>query len=147
MIGPSSLLIAASTAAGLLTAGTVPASQAAVGIAWGACAALLLHLLARVAAWPVMFLTVTDKRMILVRGVVRRKVTTIPLADIADLGFQRPPLGLMFGYGTFIIKSAGIINSAGQDRALRRIRYVPYPEQLYLEVCALLVPPEPDDGT
>ena len=30
----------------------------------------------------------------------------------------------------------------GQDQALRTIDHVPYPEQLYLEICALIFPAE-----
>ena len=44
--------------------------------------------------------------------------------------------GRLFGYGEFIIESAG------QDQALRNIPFIPYPEQLYVEVCKLLFPDE-----
>ena len=43
-------------------------------------------------------------------------------------------LGRVFGYGTFDLESAG------QDQALKKVDFIPYPEQLYLEVCALLFP-------
>ena len=48
--------------------------------------------------------------------------------------FQRSFLGRMLGYGTFILESAG------QDQALSTVDHIPYPEQLYLEVCALIFP-------
>jgi hypothetical protein len=58
----------------------------------------------------------------------------MPLAKVTDMTFQRSFLGRVFGYGTFILESAG------QDQALSRVDFIPYPEQLYLEVCALLFP-------
>ena len=30
------------------------------------------------------------------------------------------------------------MESAGQDQALRNVKFIPYPEQLYLEVCGLI---------
>jgi hypothetical protein len=40
----------------------------------------------------------------------------------------------MLGYGEFILESAG------QKQAIRDVKYVPYPEQLYLEISALVFP-------
>jgi len=56
----------------------------------------------------------------------------MPLTKVTDMSFNRPPMGRLLGYGTFIVESAG------QDQALRTINHLPYPEQLYLEVCGLL---------
>ena len=38
----------------------------------------------------------------------------------------------MLGYGKFVVESAG------QDQALQTVDHLPYPEQLYLEVCGLI---------
>ncbi len=43
-------------------------------------------------------------------------------------------LGRLLGYGTFVMESAG------QDQALSKIDFIPYPEQLYLEVVGLIFP-------
>ncbi len=48
------------------------------------------------------------------------------------MSFQRSSLGRVPGYGEFILESAG------QDQALRVVDHLPYPEQLYLEVCGLI---------
>jgi Bacterial PH domain len=56
----------------------------------------------------------------------------MPLAKVTDMSFQRSAMGRIFGYGEFILESAG------QDQALNKIDYLPYPEQLYLEVCGLI---------
>jgi hypothetical protein len=46
--------------------------------------------------------------------------------------FERSAIARVLGYGTFIVESAG------QDQALSRIDHLPYPEQLYIEVCGLI---------
>jgi hypothetical protein len=47
----------------------------------------------------------------------------------------------MLGFGEFIVESAG------QDQALRVIDHIPYPEQLYLEVCEMLFGSSDDQGS
>jgi len=64
----------------------------------------------------------------------------MPLVKVTDMTFQRSFLGRLFGYGTFILESAG------QDQALSTVDYIPYPEQLYLEVCSLIFKPLKEDG-
>jgi len=53
---------------------------------------------------------------------------------VTDMTFRQSFPGRIFGYGTFILESAG------QDQALSNVPFIPYPEQLYLEVCELLFP-------
>ena len=103
-------------------------------IVWGGYLSVLLYFLQRVAAWQATYFTVTDSRMILVSGFAVRKVAMMPLARVTDMSFQRSALGRLLGYGEFIVESAG------QDQALRTIDFLPYPDQLYLEVCGLIVP-------
>jgi hypothetical protein len=55
------------------------------------------------------------------------------------MSFQRTTMGRLLGYGQFILESAG------QDQALRIVDYLPYPEQLYLEVCGLIFKGKDDD--
>jgi len=55
------------------------------------------------------------------------------------MSFQRSLLGRMLGYGEFVMESAG------QDQALRTVPFIPYPETLYLEVCQMIFPNK-DDG-
>jgi hypothetical protein len=73
-------------------------------------------------------------RMVLVSGFVVRKVAMMPLVKVTDMSFQRSALGRLLGYGEFIVESAG------EKQALRSINFLPYPEQLYLQVCDLLFP-------
>jgi len=39
------------------------------------------------------------------------------------------------------------VESAGQDQALRNVKFIPYPEQLYLEVCGLIFKEEEPKDT
>jgi uncharacterized membrane protein YdbT with pleckstrin-like domain len=102
-----------------------------VWLAWGL---LMLRLIVAAATWAVDYFVVTSHRVILTSGLITRKVAMMPLAKVTDMTFQRSFLGRVFGYGTFILESAG------QDQALSKVDFIPYPEQLYLEVCALLFP-------
>jgi hypothetical protein len=78
--------------------------------------------------------------MLLSSGLVTHKVNMMPLTKVTDMSFQRTATGRIFGYGEFIVESAG------QDQALSNIKFLPYPEQLYLEVCGLIFK-DKDDGS
>src|SRR5580700_2040863 len=119
---------------GLLAAGELTRRSVRPKIVWGAYLPVLLYFLQRVAAWQATYFTVTDMRMILVSGFVVRKVAMMPLAKVTDMSFQRSALGRLLGYGEFIVESAG------EEQALRTIDFLQYPEQLYLEVCGLVFP-------
>jgi membrane protein YdbS with pleckstrin-like domain len=108
-----------------------------VWLAWGVLLARTVWL---AATWAVDYFVVTSQRMILTSGLLVRKVAMMPLNKVTDMSFQRSFPGRLFGYGEFIIESAG------QDQALRNIPYIPYPEQLYLEVCNLLFPGDRGPG-
>lgn len=119
---------------GLLAAGELTRRSVRPKIVWGAYLPVLLYFLQRVAAWQATYFTVTDMRMILVSGFVVRKVAMMPLTKVTDMSFQRSALGRLLGYGEFIVESAG------EEQALRTIDFLQYPEQLYLEVCGLVFP-------
>jgi membrane protein YdbS with pleckstrin-like domain len=104
-------------------------------ILWGV---LLLNLAVRVWAWAVTYFVVTSQRFVLASGIVTRNVNMMPLAKVTDMTFQRSALGRILGYGKFILESAG------QDQALTNVDYLPYPEQLYLEVCGLIFKDQED---
>ena len=119
---------------GLVAAGELTRRSVRPKIVWGAYLPVLLYFLQRVAARRATSFTVTDMRMILVSGFVVRKVAMMPLARVTDMSFRRSALGRLLGYGEFIVESAG------EEQALRTINYLPYPEQLYLQVCGLVFP-------
>ena len=101
-----------------------------------ACAILLLNLAYKTWEWSEDYFVVTSQRMIQASGVFTRKIAMMPLTKVTDMSFQRSTAGRLLGFGSFILESAG------QDQALRTIDHVPYPEQLYLEICALIFPAE-----
>ncbi len=119
---------------GLVAAGELTRRSVRPKIVWGGYLSVLLYFLQRVAAWQATYFTVTDTRMILVSGFAVRKVAMMPLARVTDMSFQRSALGRLLGYGEFIVESAG------EEQALRTIDFLPYPDQLYLEVCGLIFP-------
>ena len=103
-------------------------------IVWAIWGLVFLRFLWAAINWAVDYFVVTSHRFILTSGLFSRKVAMMPLVKVTDMTFQRSFLGRLLGYGTFILESAG------QDQALSRVDYIPYPEQLYLEVCSLIFP-------
>jgi uncharacterized membrane protein YdbT with pleckstrin-like domain len=93
--------------------------------------------------WYVERFVVTNRRVLLITGLLNRKVAIMPLIKVTDLTFEQSVWGRMLHYGTFIVESAG------QDQALSRIDYLAHPLQRYREVSALLfgtnVGPDPED--
>jgi uncharacterized membrane protein YdbT with pleckstrin-like domain len=103
-------------------------------IIWALWGLVFLRFLWAALNWSVDYFVVTSHRFILTSGLFNRKVAMMPLVKVTDMTFQRSFLGRMLGYGTFILESAG------QDQALSTVDHIPYPEQLYLEVCSLIFP-------
>jgi uncharacterized membrane protein YdbT with pleckstrin-like domain len=103
-------------------------------IVWAIWGLVFLNFLWAAINWAVDYFVVTSHRFIETTGLFSRKVAMMPLAKVTDMTFQRSVLGRILGYGTFILESAG------QDQALSTVDHIPYPEQLYLEVCSLIFP-------
>lgn len=80
--------------------------------------------------WSTSFLVVTSQRILLVSGALSRRARNIPLEDIKRMTVRRSRGGRALGYGTFIFDIGG--------RPHIRVEYIPYPEQLYLEVNGLV---------
>jgi uncharacterized membrane protein YdbT with pleckstrin-like domain len=108
-----------------------------IWILWGL---LFLRLVVKVFEWSETYFVVTSQRFLLATGILTRKVNMMPLAKVTDMSFQRSTMGRVLGYGEFILESAG------QDQALNRVDHLPYPEQLYLEVCGLIFKDTGDGG-
>jgi hypothetical protein len=98
-----------------------------------------------VADWYVERFVITDKRVLLINGLLTKRVAIMPLTKVTDLTYERTLIGRILGYGVFIVESAG------QDQALSRIDYLPTPDLLYHQVSALLFGPKPranrEDGS
>ena len=109
-------------------------------IVWAIWGIVFLRFLWAAINWAVDYFIVTSHRFIQTSGLFSRRVAMMPLAKVTDMTFERSALGRVLGYGTFVLESAG------QDQALSNVDHIPYPEQLYLEVCALLFKPSKEDG-
>lgn len=143
---PARLLPAVTAAVGgLLAAEAVNGIAAGVKwarfVVWVLAGFLVVRAIVDCLAWSIQYIVITDRRLILISGILNRKVTVLPLQALQDLGLTRSTGGQILGYGAFTIEVDG------QARAV--IDYIPYPEQLYLEVYHLLFPEaeEEEDGS
>jgi membrane protein YdbS with pleckstrin-like domain len=78
----------------------------------------------------------TNKRVMVVNGIITRKVGMMPLLRVTDMKYEQSPLGRMLNYGTFVLESAG------QDQALREVKHLPNPNELYLRVVEEMYEPQ-----
>jgi len=132
------LLVAAVLSATFLRGHTLFA--AIVWLGWGI---LLVNLIWKAVNWAVDYFVITSVRILLTSGLFTRSVAMMPLSKVTDMSFHRSFAGRLLGYGDFVVESAG------QDQALRRIDRIPYPEQLYLVICGRIFKDAAgqDDGT
>jgi uncharacterized membrane protein YdbT with pleckstrin-like domain len=132
LIGPIFLVLVGLAIAGWITGEFTHGNSTALLVIWLLWAILLLRLLWKVLDWSLTYFVITSQRLLLARGFLLRKVDMMPLTKVTDMSFNRTATGQILGFGEFVVESAG------QDQALRHIEYLPYPEQLYLEVCGLI---------
>jgi hypothetical protein len=88
-----------------------------------------------IADWRIARFVITDKRVLLVTGLLTQRVAIMPLTKVTDLTYERSVWGRLLGFGVFVVESAG------QHQAFSRIEYLPSPELLYHQVSALLFGP------
>jgi membrane protein YdbS with pleckstrin-like domain len=91
-------------------------------------ARLLFHLF----EWHHEVFLATNSRLMLVHGLLTRKVDIMPMAKVTDMRYDRSLTGQIFGYGVFILESAG------QDQALSRINFIPDPDRHYQEISQVI---------
>jgi membrane protein YdbS with pleckstrin-like domain len=131
LIQPVAITLAA-LAVALLVTMELPISAVVALVIWVVFLAVLAWLSVQVYQWLEDYFVVTSQRLLLTTGIITRTVNMMPLAKVTDMSFKRSAWGRVLGYGEFVVESAG------QDQALRHIKNLPYPEQLYLEVCGLI---------
>ncbi|MEZ0447247.1 PH domain-containing protein [Cellulomonas sp. ICMP 17802] len=102
---------------------------------WWLWLALVARLAWRVVDWRNEWFVATDKRMLLLYGLVTHKVSMMPLVKVTDMRYSRSIAGRLLGYGEFTLESAG------QDQALGRISWVADPDATYRELCAIIFTP------
>lgn len=104
----------------------------ALSVIWVAWGLILLHFLKCLTEWSVDFITLTNQRMINMRGPLVRKVSAVPLSEITDLTILSSTWDRLFGYGTIIVERAG------QEKALLSIDHMPDPEKFHREAASRL---------
>ncbi|GAA4922563.1 PH (Pleckstrin Homology) domain-containing protein [Stackebrandtia albiflava] len=90
----------------------------------------------KIADWYFDRFILTNKRVMVISGIITRKVAMMPLLRVTDMKYEQSPLGRMMNYGTFVMESAG------QDQALREVKHLPDPNELYLQICEEMYEPE-----
>ena len=130
LIKPVAITLAALAVALLVS--LAPVSGLVRLVIWLIFVGVLGYLGVQIWCWLEDYFVVTSQRLLLTTGLLSRTVNMMPLGKVTDMSFKRSTWGRLLGYGEFVVESAG------QDQALRNIRHLPYPEQLYLEVCGLI---------
>lgn len=112
--------------------------RAADGLWW-----LWFLVLARTAwlllAWRADWFLATDNRLLLTYGLITRRVSMMPLSKVTDMSYTRSLPGRIFGWGRFVMESAG------QEQALREVNWIPHPDQTYRAICAEIFDVEDHD--
>ncbi|GLY17431.1 PH domain-containing protein [Kineosporia rhizophila] len=85
--------------------------------------------------WWLELVVATDKRLMLVHGVITRKVDIMPMSKVTDMRYDRTVTGQILGYGKFVMESAG------QDQALGTINYIPDSDLHYQQISQLIFAP------
>jgi hypothetical protein len=85
--------------------------------------------------WYMQLFLATDRRLLLVHGVLNRQVDMMPVSKVTDMRYKRSWAGYVLGYGKFFLESAG------QDQALNQIKFVPRPDAIYRKIQEVLVIP------
>jgi membrane protein YdbS with pleckstrin-like domain len=132
LIRPVAEVLGGLALAGLLSTTIARGNGIVMLIIWVAWLVLVARLLYKVWEWLEDYFVVTSQRLLLATGIITRNINMMPLSKVTDMSFKRSTMGRLLGYGEFIVESAG------QDQALRNVGHLPYPEQLYLEVCGLI---------
>jgi membrane protein YdbS with pleckstrin-like domain len=93
-----------------------------------------------VAEWYYDRFVLTNKRVMLIEGIIARNVAMMPLSRVTDMKYTQSALGRVLGYGTFELESAG------QEQALRTVPNLPNPTDLYLQVVEEMYEPDASEA-
>jgi hypothetical protein len=115
----------------------LPSSSAAArDLIWLLWSGTCFYLGWSILAWWFDRFVVTNKRLMLVHGIVLRQVDMMPMGKVTDMRYERSLPGRVLGFGAFIMESAG------KDQALSRVSFISQPDWLYREICTMLFTPD-----
>jgi Bacterial PH domain len=80
--------------------------------------------------WMVYYVVLTKDRLLVLSGFFNRTVVVIRITDLENMTYERSSTGRISGHGSLTIGPGGAPQTV--------IDYVPYPEQLYLEIRGLI---------
>jgi Bacterial PH domain len=126
------IILGGAIVAGILTGAAH--SKSGTAVIWLVWVGLAVWQGWKIAVWWRRYFAVTENRLMLVTSLFYTDVAMMPLAKVTDMRLRRSTLGRLLGYGEFIVESAG------QEQALRNVKYVPYPSQMYQEILSLIFP-------
>ena len=130
LVGPVALVLAGLAGAWAASSSHAFSSDAML-IIWLAWGLLFLYLIGKVLSWLTGYFAVTAYRLVVLKGALARDFISLPNDKVASIRFRRSAWGRILGYGQFVIESE-------RTQPMWTINYLPYPEQLYLEVIALV---------
>ncbi|MCL2453923.1 MAG: PH domain-containing protein [Micrococcales bacterium] len=105
---------------------------------WLVIAARTLY---RIVEWRMRWFGSTKRRLMLQTGVIVRKMAMMPLEKVTDMNYAETPLGKVLGYGQYVMESAG------QDQALRVVDRVPHSDVYYRILIGTMFGPKDEPAT
>ncbi len=102
---------------------------------------VVARLVWRLIDWRHDWIIVTNKRLLRRHGILSQRVPMMPFTKVTDMSYVRSMPGRVLGFGKFVMESAG------QEQALRVINWIPDPDETYRIMCAEMfniVPSESD---
>ena len=139
-IEPVASTVGALVVAAWIDSNLTAKTQSVGTIVWLLALAVAVRLAWRLLEWRHDWFVATDKRLLLRYGLVTHKVAMMPLMKVTDMSYQRTIPGQLLGYGKFVMESAG------QDQALRVVSWVPDSDRIYRSICSEIFHIDPDSS-
>jgi hypothetical protein len=140
IIVPGILILAGLAFASFVATEAAAGSAGLIKLIWVLWAVLAAWQGWKIATWWRRYFVVTENRLMLITSLLDTDVGMMPLAKVTDMRLRVSSFGRLFGYGEFIVESAG------QDQALSRVPFVPYPSQMYQQILSLIFEKKPPGG-
>lgn len=82
--------------------------------------------------WWQSLYVLTDRRVLLVEGVIGRRVRAVPLSKVTHTDYHRSFIGRILGYGALSLDSPGVASG------LRELTNIPRPDEIYRLIMSLV---------